>query len=123
MLNAFFVGLGGFVGSIGRYLLINFSKRLSAGHWFPIGTLTVNIAGCFLIGILGGYLQDRSDIAEHWRLFVIVGVLGGFTTFSTFGHETVHLVKSTQSLGALLNIILHVSLCLFAAWWGHHLGR
>lgn len=123
MLNAFIVGAGGFVGSVLRYLVGIGVNRLSGHHFFPFATLTVNIVGCFVIGLLGGYMLTRDLFGDHMRLFIMVGMLGGFTTFSTFGNETVHLVKASQPLPAVLYVILHVVLGLGAAWWGHHLVK
>ena len=120
MINALIVGAGGFLGSSLRYLVGMAVTRMSGNHWFPYATLTVNVLGCFVIGLLGGYMLSREMMGEQARLFILVGILGGFTTFSTFGHETVHLVKSTQGAAAFLNVVLHVVCCLGAAWIGHH---
>ncbi|MBZ0166727.1 MAG: fluoride efflux transporter CrcB [Candidatus Omnitrophica bacterium] len=123
MINALIVGAGGFFGSMLRYLVGLTVTRFSGNHWFPFATLTVNVVGCFVIGVLGGYLMCRDTFSEQGRLFVLVGILGGFTTFSSFGNETVHLIKSTHTFGALLNVVLHMTLCLGAAWWGHHIVK
>jgi fluoride exporter len=84
------IGTGSFIGGVLRYLLSQFvqTKFLST---FPFGTLTVNIIGCFLIGLVFG-LTDRGNLTQEWRLFLATGLLGGFTTFSAFSIESLSLV-------------------------------
>lgn len=123
MLNAIIVGAGGFFGSALRYLVGAGVARLAGHHAFPWATLTVNVVGSFVIGVLGGYVLLRDILNEQARLFVMVGMLGGFTTFSTFSNETVQLIKSGQSAVAVTNILLHVGLCLTAAAWGYQLAK
>ena len=122
MINVLYVGLGGFIGSIGRYVVSLLVKQWSNQHWFPFGTMTVNVLGCFLIGLISSLLIAKGITNDQLRLFLLVGVLGGFTTFSSFGLETIHLFKSTQSVGALVNVLGHMVLCIAAAWIGHNLG-
>ncbi|VAX34966.1 Fluoride ion transporter CrcB [hydrothermal vent metagenome] len=121
MVKIFLVGAGGFIGSVSRYLLGGVAHRVSGNHWFPYGTLTVNIIGCFVIGLVGGIAQSKHIFADEIRLFLVVGLLGGFTTFSSFSHETVMLAKNTQGLAALLNVLFQVCVSLSAAWLGHYL--
>ncbi len=123
MLNAIIVGAGGFIGSTLRYLVGVAISRMPGHHSFPWATLAVNVTGCFLIGILGGYFLSRDATHEQVRLFVLVGILGGFTTFSTFGNETLQLFKSAQPAAALLNVMLHIFLGLGAAWYGYHVVK
>jgi CrcB protein len=86
---------------------------------FPAGTLIVNLAGCLVIGALAGLLAaDRLAMRPHWREFVFVGLLGGFTTFSTFGLDTLALAR-TQPGAALLNVAMHVAGGLLAVWIGY----
>ena len=95
------------------------------GLWahFPLGTLLVNLIGCFAIGLLA-YWGDARDIFSHnMRLFVFVGFLGAFTTFSSFGHETVNLMRSHMPWAALLNVVLHMVLGLFFVWLGFSAAR
>jgi CrcB protein len=94
------IGTGSFIGGVLRYLLSLFvqSKAYSA---FPFGTLTVNLAGCFLIGIVFG-LSERNNIGAEWRLFLATGLLGGFTTFSAFTNETVAMLRDGQYSQALI---------------------
>ena len=113
------VGLGGFLGSIGRYLLSEYVQYLMRGRVFPYGTLVVNLIGCLGIGFLSQWVGTRGLLSPEIRLFVFVGLLGGFTTFSTFGNETMNLWQSGDSAAAFANIVVHVALGLGAAWLGH----
>jgi len=117
------VGLGGFLGSISRFVMAGLFNRLSPALGFPVGTLTVNILGCLLIGLLHGLAETRSLLGPDIRIFLFIGVLGGFTTYSTFGFESLALIKDGVLLKASANIILHVFLGLFAVWLGDVLGR
>ena len=113
------VGLGGFLGSIGRYLLSGYVQQLIRGTGFPYGTLAVNLTGCLFIGFLSQWVETRGFLSPEVRLFVFMGLLGGFTTFSTFGNETMNLWQAGDSAAALVNVVVHVLLGLGAAWLGH----
>ncbi|GJL61128.1 MAG: putative fluoride ion transporter CrcB [Nitrospirales bacterium] len=117
------VGLGGFLGSVGRFVISGFFNRLSPVLAFPIGTLAVNILGCFLIGLLHGLAESRNMLGTDTRIFLFIGVLGGFTTYSTFGFESLALLKDGAMLKASTNIIIHVFVGLAAVWLGDTLGR
>jgi fluoride exporter len=117
------VGLGGFLGSIGRFVVAGFFNRLSPALAFPIGTLAVNILGCFLIGLLHGMAESQNILGTDTRIFLFIGVLGGFTTYSTFGFESLALLKDGAMLKASANIILHIFVGLAAVWLGDILGR
>ncbi|WP_342349824.1 fluoride efflux transporter CrcB [uncultured Nitrospira sp.] len=117
------IGLGGFLGSVGRFVVAGFFNRLSPALAFPIGTLAVNILGCFLIGLLHGLAESRNILGTDTRIFLFIGVLGGFTTYSTFGFESLALLKDGAMLKASANIILHVFVGLAAVWLGDTLGR
>ncbi len=117
------VGFGGFLGSIGRFVMAGALNRFSPVLGFPVGTLTVNILGCLLIGLLHGVTETRSLLGPDIRIFLFIGVLGGFTTYSTFGFESLALLKDGAILKASVNIILHVFLGLSAVWVGDALGR
>src|SRR5512145_1925917 len=104
LLSVFYVALGGALGSVSRYLLGTWTQSLSKSIDFPYGTLTVNLIGCFLIGLL-------SQLAES-RAFVFIGILGGFTTFSSFGNETMNLLRDGETFNALANIGANVILGL-----------
>ena len=111
------VGLGGFVGASSRYVLSGAVHRVIPTTTFPIGTLIVNLAGCLAIGFLGGLAEYRQLLGPSQRLFLLIGVLGGFTTFSTFAYETVGLAQASTGR-ALANTALHVFLGFTAAWVG-----
>lgn len=109
------VGLGGFLGSAARFMVATFVQRVTLGA-FPYGTLTVNVLGCLVIGFLGGLLESRQILGPGQRLFLLVGVLGGFTTFSAFAFETLGLANTVTVGKALVNVGAHVLLGLSAAW-------
>ena len=112
-------GLGGFIGSAGRYLIGGWAHGLMPLTTFPVGTLVVNVSGCFLIGLLGGLVETRQLLGPDLRVFLLIGVLGGFTTFSSFAYETLALTRDAEFSRALLNIGAQVVLGLGAAWLGY----
>ena len=93
------------------------------GRGFPYGTLFVNVAGSFLMGILSIMLLDRFNMGPEWRAAILVGFLGSFTTFSTFSIETLNLLEQGDFSRALLNMVLSLSLCIMAVWFGVSIGR
>jgi CrcB protein len=119
MINIFLIGMGGALGSVARYLVSGWVQTISRNVNFPLGTMTVNIVGCFVIGFLSQLAEARGVFTSEARAFVFIGVLGGFTTFSTFGNETYNLARSGEMLSALLNVGLNVILGLLAVWVGH----
>jgi CrcB protein len=116
------VGSGGFVGSALRYAMSGWVQRIDPDGAFPFGTLAVNVAGCLAIGLLGGLAEARSALSPEVRLLVLIGVLGGFTTFSTFGWETVALLREGAWVPASVNVATSLMLGLFAVWLGYALG-
>jgi len=112
------IGVGGFIGSILRFLGVALARRLAPASGYPWGTLGVNVLGCLAIGLLAGWLEagraGRLATPEA-RAFLIVGVLGSFTTFSTFGHETVLLARDGPPVAAVLNVVLHLALAAVLA--------
>lgn len=112
-------GLGGFIGSAGRYLIGGWVHGLMPFTSFPFGTLVVNVSGCFLIGLLGGLVEARQLLGPDVRVFLFIGVLGGFTTFSSFAYETLALTRDAEFSRALFNIAAQVILGLGAAWLGY----
>ncbi len=118
MKNALLVGLGGFLGCIARYLTNVSVHRMLDDPLFPYATLLVNVAGCFLIGVVGELAQNSRLVSPEMQMFLIVGLFGGFTTYSTFGHQTLMLVRDGHTLLALLNVSSHVLLGLGAVWLG-----
>jgi CrcB protein len=117
MNNVLLVGVGGFIGSAMRYLLAGYVQQLSKSI-FPFGTLAVNVIGCFVIGFLSQLAENRGVFSSEARAFVFIGILGGFTTFSSFGNETLNLARDGAMLNALANIGLNVLLGLLAVWLG-----
>ena len=87
------VGVGGAAGSIARYLVSTWTMQAAGSPKFPLGTLAVNLIGCLLAGMLAGWVERTPLFDEHTRLLLMVGVLGGFTTFSSFGLETAQLIR------------------------------
>lgn len=117
MNNVLLVGIGGFIGSAVRYLLGGYVQQ-SSKSIFPYGTLTVNVIGCFVIGFLSQLAENRGAFSSEARAFVFIGILGGFTTFSSFGNETLNLARDGEMLNAFANIGLNVFLGLLAVWLG-----
>ncbi|WP_447969101.1 fluoride efflux transporter CrcB [Nitrospira sp. M1] len=117
------VGLGGMIGSISRYLLSDFVQRLNPILGYPFGTLTVNVLGCFLIGLLNALTDTQQLVISEIRPFLFIGLLGGFTTYSTFGYEAFAFLRDGQYPQAMLIVILHLLLGLGAVWLGDTMGR
>ncbi len=117
------VAAGGALGSVLRYLVGGLMHDVLHADTFPIGTFTVNVVGCLCIGLLSYLIEDRSVLTQSHRLFLVVGVLGGFTTFSSFGNETVALLRDGESFYALLNIAGNVLIGLAAVAAGHIVGH
>lgn len=117
MMQLLIIALGGAVGAVLRYLVSN-GVYVLAGKDFPYGTLSVNVLGSLLMGILYVLLVERLAFAVEWRAFLMIGVLGAFTTFSTFSIETMLLMESGDYARALLNIMVSVVLCVGATWVG-----
>jgi len=98
-------------------------QRLSGAWIFPIGTFSVNMLGCLVIGFLAQVSESRGILQGDTRLFMFVGILGGFTTFSSFGYETVQLIRDGEFVYALLNAVLQVVVGLACVWFGYVLAR
>jgi CrcB protein len=116
------VGMGGFIGSVLRYLVSGYVQQLAQSVEFPYGTLVVNLTGCFIIGLLSQLADARGVFTAETRVFVFIGLLGGFTTFSTFGNETMNLLRDGENGFALVNISTHLALGLGAVWLGRTLA-
>ena len=117
MMNIVFVGLGGFIGASTRYLISLYASKLFTSK-IPIGTLTVNILGSLIIGIVMELTLKTSLISPHMKLFLTTGFLGGLTTFSTFSYETMELIEKGELLLAIFNIALNLLLSLGGAIFG-----
>ncbi len=120
MITYWWVGLGGFIGSVARYGVSVWLPPVAAGR-FPLATFAVNCLGCLLIGLLAGALM-RAPVPEAVRLFLLTGVLGGFTTFSAFGLETVMLLRRGELGFAVLYVLASVLVGIAAVWLGLRLG-
>lgn len=118
----FVIAAAGAIGALFRFGLSNGVHRLM-GRDFPYGTLVVNVAGSLLIGYFFVLFLERSIATEAWRLAVLVGLLGSFTTFSTFSLETMNLISDGAYVRAAFNVALSVLLCLAATWVGIGLAR
>ena len=118
MINILLVGIGGFVGSVMRYLASGYVQQAAKSVDFPYGTLAVNVIGCFVIGFLSQLAEGRGVFTSESRLFVFTGILGGFTTFSSFGNETMNLVRDSQMMNAFANVGSNLVIGLFAVWLG-----
>ena len=116
MTNILWVGIGGFIGSILRYLIGGYIQQYSKS--FPFGTLVVNLIGCFVIGFLIHISESRGLFSDTSKAFIFIGILGGFTTFSSFGNETINLARDSQMMNAFANIGANVILGLLAVWLG-----
>ena len=125
MTTILLVGAGGFAGSVLRFLLNReVQQLLPAGTAFPYGILLVNVAGCFIIGVLGGLGSAHGVLgpSSGGRAFLFVGFLGGFTTFSAFGYDTLTLFRDGALMLALANVALQIVLGLGAVWAGYRLA-
>lgn len=119
LINAAVIGSGGFLGALARYGLSGFVQRQVPLTTFPYGTLVVNSLGCLLIGVVAGLAESRGLFGPNLRAFALIGVLGGFTTFSTFGYETFAMIRDAGHLRAAANVGLHVLVCLTLVWLGY----
>jgi CrcB protein len=120
MVNLLWVGLGGALGSMARYWLSGVVAQ-RCGETFPWGTMVVNVSGCFVVGLFVSLTgtDGRWMVNPTARQFVVVGILGGYTTFSSFSLQTLNLAREGEWLWAGANIMLSVVLCLLAVFIGH----
>ena len=117
------VTLGGGLGALTRFVLAGWIAR-RFGESFPLGTLVINVSGSFLIGLIATAAGEggRWFLAASWRQFLMVGVLGGYTTFSAFSLQTLDLARGGEWFLAGLYVLLSVALCLVGVWLGHTLA-
>lgn len=120
MLSYFLVAIGGALGSVARHWMYGFVTQ-RYGEGFPLGTVLVNVLGSFLIGFFATCTapDGRMMASTPMRQFVMIGIFGGFTTFSSFSLQTLDLAREGQWLSAGLNVVLSVVCCLVAVWLGH----
>ena len=115
------IALGGAAGALLRYAIGGWVQRFS--DTFPIGTLTVNVLGCLLIGLCGGIFARPHLVGPEYRAAILIGLLGSFTTFSTFGFETFELANERAFISAGLNVIMSVGCGLAAVWIGYRFAE
>ena len=115
--NLLIIGTGGFLGSVVRYLVSQLNLTVSF-HSIPVGTLIVNVAGSFIIGFLTGIAEKSMILTPEWRLFLMVGLCGGFTTFSAFANENLMLIHN----GQLMSVLLYTGLSIFLGFLAVYLG-
>jgi CrcB protein len=115
--NILLIGAGGFLGSIARYFVSLLNLSISF-YSLPVGTLTVNVAGSLVIGFLTGIADKSMILSTEWRLFLMVGLCGGFTTFSTFTNENLMLLHN----GQLLTVLLYTGLSVFLGFLAVYIG-
>ena len=103
-MNIFLIAIGGAIGSVARYLFSTAVLR-ATGSLFPVGTFAVNAAGCFVFGVIAGAAEHRVALAPEARAFVFIGILGGFTTFSSYAFESFALIRDGQFVWATINLV------------------
>ncbi len=112
------IGAGGFTGAVLRFLISSWVQARSGSVIFPFGTLSVNMLGCFIIGLLSWLVETRSLFTTETRSFVLIGLLGAFTTFSTFGLETLNLIRDSRMDLAAMNAVGQVVVGIGLVWLG-----
>ena len=122
MTNYLIIGVGGFLGAISRYIVALWIGQ-RWGRIFPLGTFFINVSGCFLISLLMSLFTEKFMVNPQWRLFLVVGFLGAYTTFSTFEYETGTLVRDGEWAIALANILLSVIVCFAALKAGEYIAK
>ncbi|MCI5163917.1 MAG: fluoride efflux transporter CrcB [Candidatus Electrothrix sp. AX5] len=122
MLKLSLIGAGGFTGAVLRFLVSSWVQGRAGSLAFPFGTLTVNMIGCLLIGFLSALVEIKAMFSPETRSFILIGLLGAFTTFSTFGNETLNLIRASRIELALLNAGGQVLVGVFLVWLGRILA-
>ena len=123
MRNIIIIGAGGFIGAVLRYLAVLSMQAVKAKTNISLSTLLVNVLGCLLIGFLAALAENSKLISTDTSNFLVIGILGAFTTFSTFGYESFNLLKSGMNLQFAMNIIFQLVFGLAAVWGGMNLAR
>lgn len=118
IVNALLVGSGGFIGAVFRYGLSGMVQRTAPLSSVPWGTVAVNLLGCLLIGVVAGLIESRQWFSTEARLFILIGVLGGFTTFSALGFEAFELLRNAEYLRAFCYVAVQVFAGLALIWGG-----
>jgi CrcB protein len=122
MLKWFLIAVGGALGSVSRYAVQGWFRE-TFGAQFPWGTFVVNVTGCLLIGLLGGFFAGPRLIRDEYKIGLMIGVLGGYTTFSSFGLETFSLAKDGELWLALMNMVLSCTVGFVAVWAGYRMAE
>jgi CrcB protein len=122
MINYVLIGAGGFIGAVVRYALATWIGQ-KWGRSFPLGTFVINVSGSFLIGLLMTLLTEKFMANPQWRLLMVVGFLGAYTTFSTFEYETGNLLKDGEIVLATLNVVFSVFLGFVALKLGEVIAK
>lgn len=120
MFHLLYIGIGGFIGAVSRYLVSRYISNLVPV--FPLGTLTVNVLGSFVLGFLIYSVTAGRNISPELRDFIAIGLIGGFTTMSTFAYESFRLVELNQVMLFALNVALNIILCIAAIYAGKELA-
>ena len=123
MINVLLVGAGGFLGAVARYGMVTGVARLVSQPTFPWGVLAANVVGSLIIGVLAGLSESRNLFSAEARLFLFIGLLGGFTTFSSITNDTLTLVRESNYLSALGNVALSFVLGMAAVTVGYVLAK
>lgn len=123
MMDFLWVGAGGFLGAASRYGVVLGISRVVGGSSFPWGVLVANVVGSLIIGALAGLVETRQIFSPEARLFLFIGVLGGFTTFSAISNDTLSMLRDAAYVAAVLNVALSIGLGLAAVATGYVLAR
>jgi fluoride exporter len=122
MIHILSIAAGGALGALLRFWFSS-GAHYVMGEDFPYGTLLVNVLGSFIIGAVYVFMVERGELSEDWRAFLVIGLLGAFTTFSTFSFETINLIETGEMIKAGLNVLFSISLCFGACWIAMLLAR
>ena len=118
MSKLFIIGAGGFVGAVARYAVSGYFESWSKSVVFPFGTMAVNLLGCLMIGFVVALVDSAYTLSTELRTFILIGFLGAFTTFSTFGSETLNLMRDGEFFLALTNVTVNLVVGLALVWTG-----
>ena len=121
-MNYVLVFVGGGLGASLRHA-VNMICARCIGTGFPYGTFIINITGSTVMGLIAGYLAFKGEASQPWRLFLMTGILGGYTTFSSFSLQTLNLIRAGDMLGAAGNVVISVVACMLAVWIGAVAGQ
>lgn len=120
MIKVLYIGLGGFFGSIVRYIASKYINNLTGN--FPLGTLFVNVTGSFILGFIIYSVATGKNVSPEFRDFSTIGFIGAYTTMSTFAYESFRLAELSEFMFFVLNVVLNVGLCLLAVYFGKELA-